>query len=191
MSASSDRAAPGPGSPESTTDISVFEGLFVRALPPDEKLTATLRALGYDPSKPQIRYPTRVWREALDAARRHHYPELPAEEGLRLLGRRFIDGFFNTIAGRFMAVAMPLIGPAAVIKRMPRYWAAVRTGVSIDVQQEGERLFRITYRDTNPAPDFYAGIIEGAGPYTRSDNRVEIPVRNEERFELLVSFETK
>jgi uncharacterized protein (TIGR02265 family) len=188
MPATSDRVEASTAGVESTTDISVFEGLFVRALTPDATLAAALRAVGYDPAKPQIRYPTRVWRDALDAARRHLYPKLPAEEALRLLGRTFVDGFFNTIAGRFMAVAMPLIGPAAVIKRLPRYWAAVRTGVTIDVRQEGEQTFRITYRDTNPAPDFYAGIIEGAGPYTKSDNRVEIPVRGNDGFELVVTF---
>jgi uncharacterized protein (TIGR02265 family) len=173
---------------ESTTDNTVFEGMFGRALKPTGKFVEDLRAIGYDPARPEIRYPTRVWRDALEVARRHCYPQLPAEQAQRMLGRRFVDGFFETIVGRLMAVAMPLIGTAMVCRRIPKYWAAVRTGISVEVRQESDKLFRIMYRDANPAPDFYAGIIEGAGRYTRTNNVVEIPVRGPDYFELLIAF---
>lgn len=173
---------------ESSTDNTVFEGMFGRALKPTGQFVEDLRAIGYDPAKPQIRYPTQVWRDALEVARRHCYPGMPPEQAQRLLGQRFVDGFFDTIVGRLMAVAMPLIGTATVCRRLPKYWATVRTGITVEVKEESDKLFRVCYRDRTPAPDFYAGIIEGAGKYTRTNNVVEIPVRQADYFELLIAF---
>jgi len=174
------------------TDNSAFEGMFARALKPTGQFLEELKAVGYDPAKPQIRYPSSVWSASLEVARRHCFASLARDEGMRALGRRFVEGWFETIAGRFMAAAMPLVGTAGVINRLPRYWATVRKDTKVEVHREDERRWRIVYRDAHLNPEFCAGIIQAAGKHTKSTHDVQldvkIPVRTAEGFELLVTY---
>ena len=53
-----------------TTDGSLFEGL-ARALQPEGAFADDLRAAGFDPRAPKIRYPTSVLLATLDVAHPH------------------------------------------------------------------------------------------------------------------------
>lgn len=189
----SGRSAPGgamdagvDASAEAMTEYSVFEGMFVRALRPEGGFAEELKRAGYDVERPQLRYPTTVWKQAVNIARRHVYPALPTEEADRALGRRFVEGFFNTIAGKFVQVAIPFVGPAGTLKRLPKYYKAARSHVRIEVIQEAPTRFRVVYVDPFPLPDFVAGMIEGTTRFLAAHPLVDVLQRSACGFELLV-----
>jgi uncharacterized protein (TIGR02265 family) len=173
---------------ESTVEASLFEGLFQRALRPDLPFIEELKTVGFDLRNLKPRYPTRVWRESLEIARRRVYPSLPVEEGYRALGRRFSEGFFETIIGRFISVAFPMIGPAGMLKMAPRNVRAGRRDVDVVPVQEGERRWRITFKDRTPSPDFIAGLVESTGRRTGVHMVVTVENRSPEGYDLVATW---
>lgn len=163
---------------ESFTEASAFEGLFVRALKPQGAFADELRAAGYDPANPQLRYPSRVWSACLEIARRHTFPDLPQEEGLRRLGYVFMDGYFQTLLGRMAGVALPLIGPDVALQRAPRNWAMVNPQARLEVKKEGERHYTATLHERGALPDFCAGLLETSGRRTKADVTVRVVERH-------------
>ena len=57
----------------------------------------------------------------------------------RLIGRDFITGFLETIAGRLVAVAFPFLSPKTLVDRSPRF---MRLGVK-------ELEAKVTWRSAN------------------------------------------
>jgi uncharacterized protein (TIGR02265 family) len=171
---------------EETTDNAAFEGLFQRALKPEGAFAEQLRVAGYDLSKPLTRYPTRVWRACLEVARRHVHPSKSPEEGMRLLGHAFIAGFFDTIIGKLVAVALPLLGPERLIQKFPKYWEATRPGVTIETMVDSPTRHRLLFRDPHPMPDFVAGIIQAALERAGKNIRVDVGTRTVAGFEIIV-----
>lgn len=158
-----------------TTDYSTFEGLFVRALKVDESLKTQLKAIGFDIDRPVPRYPTRVWRAALDVAQKHFYPALSAADGRRELGRVALRGFLGTISGRFLSVVLSvMVSPAALVLRLPRFFTMTRTGVEMTVHKEAENQWRLVARDIFGDAHFVAGIVEAPGIKTKSTFTIEI-----------------
>jgi len=72
-----------------------FQGLFVRALPPEPAFHADLKALGVDVERLLPQYPLRVWREAMAVARRHFFAGHTQQQADWLLGRLFLQGFLD------------------------------------------------------------------------------------------------
>ncbi len=144
----------------SLTQGSQFEGMFVRALQPQGAFLEELRGLGYDPQKPEPAYPTDVWIKSLEVAQRHRYPRLSPSQGLRQLGRDFVNGFLDTLVGKVIGVGLPLLGPVRALKRLPSYVTTTRTDVTVEVVVEGDRRVRMRVADPFPIPEFFAGIVE-------------------------------
>lgn len=169
-----------------TTDYSTFEGLFVRALKVDPALSAQLKAIGFDLERPVARYPTRVWRASLELARQHFYPALTVQEGRRELGRVALKGFLGTISGRFLGVVLSmLVGPAALVQRLPRFFTMTRTGVQMTVQKETDQQWRLIAKDTFGDADFVAGIIDLPGKKTKDTFTIEIQNVTAQGYELV------
>ncbi|HZA14545.1 MAG TPA: DUF2378 family protein [Myxococcaceae bacterium] len=179
--------ATAPAHVEETTDNSAFEGLFQRALNPQGAFADELRAAGYDLRRPSPKYPTRVWRACLEVALRHVHPGKPPHEGIRLLGHAFIQGFFHTIVGKLVSVALPLLGPDRIAAKFPKYWEATRPGVKIDVIVDNPHRHRLLFRDPHPMPDFVAGIIEAALQRAGRPVQVEVGSRAPISFEIIVT----
>lgn len=173
---------------EATVEASTFEGMFQRALQPQGAFAEGLKAAGFDLKDIKPRYPVHIWRDCLEVARRHCYPNINPEQGYREVGKRFIEGFFETIIGRFLVVAFPLVGPNGVMKLLPRHWKAARKDIEVIPVQEGDRRWRVTFRDHCPLPDFIAGIVEAGGKRSGVEMNVTVDVRSETGFELLVTW---
>ena len=140
-----------------------FEGLFVRALPPEPAFYADLKAVGVDVENLLPQYPLRVWREAIAVARRHFFAGQPQQQADRLLGRLLIQGFLNTLAGRSSGgVVLPLVGPAGMVEYIQRGFAMSRPDMHVIVQVVGETERRLLFNDAEPLPDFAAGMVEVA-----------------------------
>ncbi len=151
-----------PPAARSMTHHAVFEGMFHRALHPTGAFAEALRGAGYDLERPLPRYPTHVWHACLEVARRHAFGELPEAEGYRRMGHRFIEGWFETIIGRLIAVGLPLLGPERSLQRMPRSWSAAQPDLKMDLRKVAERHWLVTLREHGVLPDFCAGILEAS-----------------------------
>lgn len=150
---------------ESLTEVSVFEGLFVRALQPKGAFLEELKARGYDPAAPALRYPTAVWHACVDVARRHVFGALPEQEGFRKLGNLFMEGYYQTLIGKVVGAAIPLLGPERSLQRIPRTWKASQPALGVEVEKQGERHYHVTLREKGMLADFCAGLLEsGANP---------------------------
>lgn len=109
---------------------SMFEGLFVRALKVDGAFKDKLRAKGYDVDRPRTRYPMAVWLDCVDVAALEVFPGLARPQAWVQLGRRFIDGYFETLVGRMIGVTLPFLSPKTFVGRVPRF---VTTGLEGEV----------------------------------------------------------
>jgi uncharacterized protein (TIGR02265 family) len=149
-------------------DAALFEGMFVRAIRPDPSFIAELKELGFDVARMQARYPVRVWRQSLEAARRRLFGERPEERGYRALGNLFVEGYFETIIGKILAIPLSLVAVDRVIQRMPKTWQAARADIRIDPPlKESAQRWRVTFHDPDPVPGFFAGVVEGASRHTK------------------------
>lgn len=142
---------------------SVMEGLFVRGLHADGKLAEGLLELGYDIRKPELNYSILTWQRGVNLARQELFGHMSDDEAYRLLGRKLVAGFLETLVGRVVAVALPMIGPARVVDRLPRYLAMMgRDDLEVTITTVTERSRRIYFPDRYNRPEFFAGALEVA-----------------------------
>lgn len=139
----------------------LFEGLFARAVPRSTTLEVELRRLGYDLQHPLAGYPGPVFSACLEAARVELFPTRPPDEGQRALGLAFVNGFRETILGRVVTTALPILGPARFFPRLPGRLASLRRDASVVVEVK-EHAATLTFTDPLPVAHFFAGVIEGA-----------------------------
>ena len=159
---------------EATTQGSAVEGMFVRALQPTGAFADELRKVGVDVKRLEPTYSTQVWQDAVVVARRHAAAHLPEAEGFRLLGSKFIGGFFDTLVGKMIAVGLPLLGPSRALQRLARTWASAQSNLKVEVLQEAESSWRITLREKGIVADFCVGIFVGG--LTRTGVKPDVQV---------------
>jgi uncharacterized protein (TIGR02265 family) len=141
--------------------VSVMEGLFLRGLKAEGRLADRLLSYGYDIKKPEVSYSVLTYQRCVNAARAEAFGHLSDEEAYRLLGRKLVDGFLETLVGKVVAVAMPMIGPARVVERIPRYCAMMGRGeMEVRITPAGETARRIYFGDIYNRPEFLAGALE-------------------------------
>jgi len=166
---------------------SVFEGLFIRGLAPHGGLARALASEGYDPRCPEVEYPLGVWKRCVLQARHLICGELNDAEAHRLLGRKLCEGFTNTLVGRVAAVALPMIGPARVIERLPRYLAMMgRPDLQVRLELLGERERRLFVSDVHNRPEFIAGALEVALERAHVQPIIHVDDRSPQGFRLLI-----
>lgn len=130
-----------------TTEGSMFEGLFLRALEVERgsALAAELKSAGFDLTQICPSYDIAVWVACVDVAWRHVYPLQTRDEAWRLLGRRFIEGYFKTALGAVIAATLPFMRPTRFIERVPFF---LRTGLGgsrceVDLVGPGHAVVRL------------------------------------------------
>lgn len=168
---------------------SVFEGLFVRGLKTeaDSRLAKGLEALGYRMKQPEMDYPVQLWQRVVTLARQEVFPELGDEEAYRQVGRQLVTGFAETFIGRVAAVALPMIGPARALERVPRYLAMMgRTDIEVSLSPVGDRGRRLHLKDRYNRPDLMAGGLERMMELASAQPRITVEERSAEGYRLLV-----
>lgn len=138
-----------------------MEGLFRHALNARGEFLERLVAAGYDPTGQVERYSLEVYRRCLEIARTTVFPDKPVDDGYRLLGRAWFDGFTQTKVGKVLLVIARLVGPDRIITRIPVYVKAGREDVEASVRAIGPGHWCITVTDVSPTPMMTAGIMEG------------------------------
>lgn len=155
-------------------DNALFEGLFVRALDASGAFAAELAAAGYDRAAPVASYDGAVLVACLEVGHRHVYRALDAREAERELGRRFVGGFQQTILGRVVTTALPLLGPARFLPRLPTRFASLRRDASVEVKMTGPQSAQLTFADPWPLGAFFAGVLSAALGLAKVSPRVDV-----------------
>lgn len=140
----------------------LFEGLFVVALDVSGELAAELVRCGYDRRKPQPSYDGKVLVDCLQAARLRLHPMLDEEQGMRALGSSFVHGFRKTLLGGVITAALPFLGPARFLPKLPGKFASLRNDARVTVEMTGSNSATLTFVDPHPLAGFYAGAVETA-----------------------------
>lgn len=123
---------------------SMFEGLFVRALKVEEPLTTRLRECGFDLANPKPRYPMRVWEQCIDATIVAQQLGPTREAAWVEMGRRFIDGYFQTLVGKFISTSLPFLNTKSFMPRVPRFMTTGLDGVAISMVWNSPREATLT-----------------------------------------------
>ena len=166
---------------------SVFEGLFVRGVEPTPALAQALATEGYDPRCPEVHYPVLVWKRCVERARQLAYGELADTDAYRLLGRKLTEGFCDTLVGRVAAVALPMIGAARVVERLPRYLALMgRPDLEVKLMAVSERARSVSVQDQYNRPEFIGGALEVALERAHVRPIISVEDRSLQGFRLLV-----
>jgi uncharacterized protein (TIGR02265 family) len=175
---------------ESIVRGAAFEGLLVRLLQPTGRFAEELSAAGYDPrAAPRAEYPRRVWLACVEIARRHTYPELPRDEGLRRLGRRFVEALRQTLMGKLLSATLPMLSPAAVMQRLPKAWANTQPQLRLLVRELAPRDWSVTFEDRDLLPHFCVGQLEAVVALTAvRDPRVTLVEQGPDRCVIRVSW---
>lgn len=164
---------------------SVFEGMFTRALKPDAALREKLKVAGFDSDHVLDGYPRSVWRACVEVARQHLYADLSIPDGERKLGGHFVEGFFQTIVGRVMAVGFSAVGITRILQRIPRYAMALG-GNDIKVILAGTTAmahFTGAYH-----PHFVAGALETGLSRAHPSLKVEVVRARASSFDLRLTW---
>lgn len=148
----------------------LFEGLFGRAVEVDATLAAALTAKGYDPRRPLERYPAAVFAACVEATRVHLHPSLSREEGLRLLGQAFVRGFRETILGKVVTTALPILGPARFLPRLPGRFRSIRSDATVVVEVTSAQTATLVFTDALPLGPFFAGVLEAALRFAKAEH---------------------
>lgn len=143
-------------------DNALFEGLFVRALEVSGPLVDELARHGYDLKQLQPSYPAPVLVACLRAAHRELAPTLDEGEALRQFGRKFVEGFRQTILGRVVTTALPILGPAMFLQRIPGRFRSIRHDATVTVEATGPGSATLVFTDPAQLGDFFAGVVESA-----------------------------
>lgn len=172
---------------------SMFEALFQRRLKPTGDFLEALRRAGYDLAHPEPEYDEAVFQRCLEIAREHAFSDVSRREGLTRLGSELVDGYFEeTIAGKVVAAALPLVGPERMVKTLPR---RMRTGISdlgeVRTEELGERRWKVAFPDKNPMPEFVAGALQRTMERTCSNPRVTVQYDVRSHTELIVEWDLK
>ena len=135
------------------------EGLLraVGPLQPAEK--ARFREVGFDPDAPiDPAYPVEMYVALQRVAVEIFAPDVPFSLGIETLGRRFVDGYGETLIGRAVIVGMKLLGPKRTLQRLTRTLATGSTFFETKLDERDGGVWhlwinRVTY------PGWYVGLV--------------------------------
>lgn len=145
-----------------TTQAGMFEGLFVRALAVTKgsPFAGELRSAGFDLEDVQHSYDISIWVACVDVAWRNTCPQLSRDEAWHLLGRRFIEGYFHTAIGGFIAAALPYMTVERFLERVPWFLRTGLGGSSAEVEV-GDHRATVTLVGPHPrSATLLAGVLE-------------------------------
>lgn len=169
---------------ETGAEGSMIEGLL-RARPADEGLVKTLATLGIDVKRLEPKLPSKTWAKVLEAVRQYWFPALGPDEGTTKVGYEFARGFQETIGGKIVLAALPMLNPHTLLLRWPRFVKLGRSDVVFSAEKVGPKAVRL--ESTDPAaisPYFSVGILGFIFERLRVTPRVRVERHGAERFTL-------
>jgi uncharacterized protein (TIGR02265 family) len=97
------------------------EGLLRAVGPLDEAARVKFRAIGINPdARLEPAYPVERYVAMQKVAVEVFAPGIPFTLGIETLGRRFVDGYGETLVGKAVLATMKLLGPRRTLERLTR-----------------------------------------------------------------------
>jgi uncharacterized protein (TIGR02265 family) len=140
----------------------MFEALF-RALGTDlsPELQGTFRQLGVDVSKDlHAAYAMKDLKAVVDATVAHLYGTKPTSDQIRQLGRRWANGYFDTLLGSALAAVLRLIGPRRAMLRSPKNYSSINNYSDASVRELGPSHFELFICETAEWPALTEGSLQ-------------------------------
>jgi uncharacterized protein (TIGR02265 family) len=79
------------------------------------------------------------------------------------LGRRFIEGYSETIVGKAMLTALKVLGPRRTLERMSRNFRSGNSYTETKLEAKGPTEFTLWFNEVKE-PEFYRGmLVAGVG----------------------------
>ena len=136
---------------------------FVRAVRPvlDGTFAEQLKAVGVDTTRPLLpAYPVDVLREALLLGAKRLNPSLAQSDAFVALGRRYVDGYGETLVGRALKTAIRLIGPRRTLERLAKQFRTANNYSETKVTHAAPGKSLLWCNDVM-YPDWYRVLITG------------------------------
>ena len=126
---------------------SMFEALFDQGLEPAGTFADALVDAGYVASRPELAYPSALWKRSLEIAHQHAFPDAPVREAYRELGRVCGRGWFATPFGSIFEEILPVLPLRAFLRRLPAYGRLGRNDTTVEVLEALEDRFSFRHVD--------------------------------------------
>lgn len=125
-------------------------------LTPDAE--ARLKAIGVDPA--QVRdMPFSTWTKLLSTCAELGAPGLPPEDALLQLGRRWVDGYLETLMGKTMLMVARMLGPKKMLMKMADNWRTVNDFYVATCTARGDKQVEIQLNVGGVVRPFNSGVI--------------------------------
>jgi uncharacterized protein (TIGR02265 family) len=169
------------------TQGSFFVALFTHGLRVQGPLADALLEAGFDAHRPKGEYPIEVWNEAMRLAWQHLCPQKSQEQAYREFGKRFFDGFSQTLVGSVLAVGLPVLGPERFLRRLPQYMKVDTYSYRVEAREVAPRHWLLVFRnDPDAKPDFIAGLVESSLLRIGTQATVDVTLREPTNFDITV-----
>ncbi|RKH14593.1 DUF2378 family protein [Corallococcus praedator] len=139
----------------------LFESLL-RCVRLDSSLRERLAAAGYDPDRPRASYPASVFLRCQNLVLATAYAGRLPQEALRQMGRDLVRGFFETLVGKVVNVALKVAGPERAMKRVALSFRSVMEPVEIQSTELAKKDWRVTFQGYPFPAEAAAGCCEEA-----------------------------
>lgn len=163
----------------------LLKGLGEQVTP---QLLSQLKARGVDVAQLPPAMPIEIWGTHLDFIRAQVFPELERDEGLRRIGRAFIEGWQRTLVGSAAAAMLKLVGPTRTLPRLTRAFRTSDNFSEATTELLSAKSARITINDVNGMPTMWLGTIEAGLAFLVSEGEVLIENRDPPGVTLLVTW---
>ena len=137
------------------------EGLFRALAPLSASVKQRFAALGVDPDKRlEPAYTREKWLELIRLACELTAPGQDVEVATRALGRRFMEGYGQTLVGKAMLTMLRVIGPRRALDRMSKNFRTGNNFSQTKLSQPSPGVYELWCSHVTIA-GWYQGIIEG------------------------------
>lgn len=125
----------------------------------DDASRAHLASLGLDPrTRLEPAYPLAVWTNVMRYGASLVAPSSPPPQQMFELGRRFIEGYGETIVGKAMLTALKVLGPRRTLERMSRNFRSGNNYTETRLDAKGPTEFVLWFNEVKE-PEFYRGML--------------------------------
>ena len=147
-------------------------------LKPETKTKLGAHRIG-PPHKVEPAYPADVWANAVKMVAAELYPDVPAEEQHRSLGRSTVEQFTEGVLGKAMFSAARLFGARRTLERLSHNLRSGANFIETRFTVTGPDAYELWLSDVSDVPGFYAGLLSaGAGKIDGWPNSIEIKQRD-------------
>ncbi|MBZ4420374.1 DUF2378 family protein [Myxococcus sp. RHSTA-1-4] len=143
--------------------VQVVEGLLQHGLhgQVSPRLKQRLKQVGVDLDRPLLpAYPVPLWAHCLNIVVEETYPDLPREEGFRLLAEAHVQGYGRTVIGRAVYGVMRLLGPRRLVQRLPQTLRATDNYTEAELLERGPTTYEMRMNSALDAPGYAEALFE-------------------------------